>query len=232
MPGPIRQLVLPFPVNQRCVFDNFQVGRNNELIGRLRQLPGEPGFGGLFLWGTAGAGVSHLLQAACQHYAEQGRQIAYLPFAQLGQDPDNLEGMDGYDLVAVDDVQAWAAEPACEIALVGLYQNLLARGRQLLVGGAAPVAESGFELADLVSRLASLSAYEVQPLNDAGKAELLRRLAGERGLTLGDAVLNFWLARSERAVDVLLAQLDAVDDAAMSAQRTVTIPLLKSVLDL
>jgi DnaA family protein len=232
MAGTGRQLVLPFPINQRCVFANFQIGDNRELLDRLQDMPTESGFNGLWIWGGAGAGVSHLLQASCQRYTESGRQVAYLPLAHLGRDPEILAGMDAYDLVALDDAKSWAGDPGLEAALVGLYQSLLVRNRALLVGAAAPVAISGFGLADLASRFAGLGAYQVQPLDDPGKAQLLRRLAGDRGLELGDPVLRFWLSRGDRALGRLLDQLDEVDAAAMSAQRTVTIPLLKQVLGL
>ena len=226
------QLALPFPINQSCVFGNFQVGANAELLERLHKMPDEPGFAGLMLWGPLGAGVSHLLQATCQLYAEQGRRVVYLPLARLGRQAEILDGMDGFDLVALDDIQAWVSEPALEAGLVGLYESLLARGRHLLVGSSATVAASAFELADLASRLAALTSYHVGSLNDQGKAQLLRSLAAERGLGLNDAVLRFWLARSDRTVGRLLDQFEQIDAAAMSAQRRVTIPLLKSVLDL
>ena len=51
-------------------------------------------------------------------------------------------------------------------------------------------------------------------------------------MALTDGVVNFWLARSDRSVERLLEQFEELDRAAMSAQRTVTIPLLKEVLDL
>jgi DnaA family protein len=226
------QLILPFPINQRCVFGNFQAGGNSELLARLCELPNERGFVGLWLWGNTGAGVSHLLQASCQQDAERERPVAYLPLARLGRDAEILEGMDGCDLVAIDDVQTWAGDPALEAALVGLYQSLLARQRHLLVGANAPAAQSAFHLADLASRLGGLAAYQVRSLNDDGKARLLKSLAAERGLALTDGVVNFWLARSDRSVERLLEQFEELDRAAMSAQRTVTIPLLKEVLDL
>jgi len=232
MPGGGWQLVLPFPVNQRCVFGNFQIGGNGELFEVLQDLPDAAAFAGLWLWGASGAGVSHLLQASCQHFAERGRSVAYLPLAQLARRPDILDGLERCDLVALDDVQTWAAQPVLEAALMALYQGLLGGKRHLLVGAASPVADSAFALADLRSRFASLATYHVQSLDDAGKAELLRRLAGERGLTLSNAVLRFWLARSDRALDRLLAQLDQLDAAAMQAQRVVTVPLLKQVLGL
>jgi DnaA family protein len=226
------QLTLPFPINQRCVFGNFLPGANGELLERLQSLPDEQGFAGLWLWGAAGNGVSHLLQASCQDYAERGRRVAYLPLARVGPHAEILDGMEGCDLVVLDDVESWASQPPLEAALVGLYQSLFAHDRQLLVGAAAPVAESGFGLADLRSRLAGLAAYHVQALDDDGKAHLLRSLAGDRGLELGDAVLHFWLARSDRSLERLLDQLDELDAAAMSAQRAITIPLVKAVLGL
>ena len=231
-PGSGAQLVLPFPVNERCVFGNFQTGVNRELVERLQAMKSEQGFVGLWVWGAAGAGVSHLLQASCQHYAEHGRRVAYLPLARLGRDPEILDGMDDCEMVALDDVQTWAGAPALEATIVGFFQSLLSRGRHLLVGSVAAARGAGFELADLGSRLAGLASYRVGSLDDDGKAQLLRRLAGERGLVLSDAVLSFWLAHSDRAVDRLLRQLDELDAASMSAKRAVSIPLLKDVFGL
>lgn len=232
MSGSSGQLVLPFPINQRCVFDNFQIGANRELYEALQDLPDLTAFAGCWLWGTSGVGVSHLLQASCQHFAERGRSVAYLPLARLARRPAILDGLERCDLVALDDVHVWAGQAALEAALVGLYQDLLAGKRRLLVGALAPAAQAGFTLADLRSRFAGLTAYQVRALDDPGKAQLLRRLAGERGLTLSDAVLSFWLSRSDRSVARLVAQLDELDAAALRAQRTVTVPLLKEVLGL
>ncbi len=57
MPRESGQLVLPFPINEHCVFGNFQIGANHELVARLHDMPGERDFAGLWLWGVAGSFV-------------------------------------------------------------------------------------------------------------------------------------------------------------------------------
>jgi DnaA family protein len=232
MTGPRQQLSLPFPINQRFVLGNFEIGENAEVVQRLEAEPDRSVFSGLWLWGGGAVGVSHLLHGVCHWHAARGARVAYLPLEAVERDPAVLEGLDFYDLLALDDVGSWAGDLQLESALMAMYERLFARRARLIVGAAGPVARCGFRLADLASRLSSLTAYEVRPLNDEGKVRLLRRLAKERGLELSDAVLGYWLARSHRSVRRLLDDLEVIDAEAMRAQRVVTIPLLKDALGL
>ncbi len=229
MPEPRGQLPLQFRFNDRQIFESYQPGANGELLARLQGVLADVGFSGAWLWGEMGAGTTHLLNAAC-HRA--GSQAAYLPLAQLPQEPEILEGLDRYGLVVLDDAHAWLGNVACETAIVGLYQGLLGRRARLLCGARAPAARLDFALADLRSRFAALPAYRVIALDDAGKRRLLREHAATRGLTLSDKVLDYWLARSDRSVPSLLSDLERLDQAALSAQRTVTVPLVKATLRL
>ena len=56
--------------------------------------------------------------------------------------------------------------------------------------------------------------------------------ARRKGLTLEEAVLDFWLHRVSRNLCDLLSDLELLDDAALVEQRRVTIPLIKDVLKL
>lgn len=232
MVPPTRQLALPFPIDRRCSFANFHVGDNAEAVQHLQQLAERSGFAGAWLWGIPGSGVSHLLQAVCQYYGERGRRATYLPLAAVAGEEGLLEGMDAFQLVALDDLQAWQDDSTLQRALLALYEQLRDRGHHLLAGAAGPAARCGFTLADLGSRFAALPSYRLRTLNDDGKSELLRRLARERGLELSDSVLSFWMARSDRSMGRLLNQLDVIDGATLEAQRTVTIPLVKEALGL
>lgn len=232
MTGSRQQLALPFPIKARFVLANFEVGENAEVVHRLEADADPAAFSGLWLWGSAAVGVSHLLHGACHCHAGRSRRVAYLPLSAVDRDPAVLEGLERYELLALDDVEAWADDRRLEAGLMGLYERLVASRARLIVGAKLPASESGFGLADLASRLASLPSYEVRPLSDEGKSRLLRRLAKERGLDLSDAVLGYWLARSHRSLERLLADLDLIDAEAMRAQRVVTVPLLKDVLGL
>jgi len=214
------------------VFENFEPGDNVELV-RWLQGSGEQGTGlrGCYVFGPAAAGRTHLLQAACQWHGARGAAI-YLPLSDPAVVPGVLDGLESLPLVALDDVQAWIGDADAEAALLALYQGLLGLGGRLLVSSDAAAAQLPFRYPDLASRLRGLPAYQLHPLDDAGKGRVLARLALERGLTLSDSVLEFWLARSDRDMRRLLEQFEELDRAAMVAKRRVTVPLLKQVLGL
>jgi DnaA-homolog protein len=225
------QLALRFPLSERARFDDFLPDGNAELVRRLHELDdGAPGFHGYLLYGAAGSGRSHLLQAACHAHGASGAM--YLPLRDPLMTPGVLEGLEALHLVALDDIDAWLGDEAGERALLALYQGLLAAGGRLLVSCAQPPAQLACRFADLCSRLRSMAAYQVRPLDDAGRARLLTRLAARRGLDIAAPVLDFWLTRGPRDLPALLADLDRLDEGAMAAQRRLTVPLVKQVLKL
>jgi DnaA family protein len=227
------QLPLQFPFNDQQSLENFQSGVNAELLTRLEQvLAPSPVFSSLALWGGSGSGVTHLLNAACHRVGARGGRVALLPLGELAADADMLQGLERWDLVALDDVESWFGSARLEAALMGLYEEMAGGNGTLLLGARRPAAACTFALPDWRSRCAALLAYQVLPLDDAGKGRLLRAHAAARGLELSDPVLKFWLARSERSVSGLLAQLELVDQAALRAQRAITVPLLKAALEL
>lgn len=234
------QLALKFPLSSRAQFETFEVGGNAELVGRLQELADSDGFAGCLdgfvgclLYGPPGVGRSHLLQATCHRL---GRTVPggtiYLPLGEPTLSPASLEGLDSLALVALDDVDAWLGRDDTERALLALYQGLHLAGGRLLVSAAAPATGLEFRYGDLASRLRGLPTYQVRSLDDAQKARVLRRLAAERGLDLPQPVVDFWLSRSARDLARLLDELNRLDDAAMAAQRRITVPLLKEVLGL
>ncbi len=241
-----RQLALAFPLRPRCRFEDFETDGAAEAVAALRSLAaGGPGFRGCLLWGAPAAGKTHLLQATCQAHAECPEHkdqtdsgyrwtppAIYLPLGEAVVTPEALEGLETCGLVALDDVDRWFGDAERERALLALYQGLGARGRQLVVSVRGPPSSWRTRYPDLGSRLRALAAYGLPVLSDAGKASVLRRLGAERGLELAPAVLDFWLVHGSREFATLLGQFERLDRAAWSAGRRVTIPLLKSVLQL
>lgn len=219
-----------FAASERCQFENFEPGRNAELIARLQQQAEQ--FSGTWLYGPSGRGKSHLLQAACQHASEQGsRSAVYLPLAQVA-DAGALVGLDALQLVALDDLDLRLGQDAFERALMALYTGLFASGGTLLVATSAAPADIAPVLADLSSRLRALAAFEVAALTDDDKAEVLIARAAQRGLPLGPETLSYWLRRGSRDLKRLLEDLDLLVDDALGEQTGVTIATVKRVLHL
>lgn len=230
MSGP-SQLTIDLRINELCDFANYHAAANVEIVERLGELSVVAGFAGMWLWGDTGSGRSHLLQAACQAAQANDLTAVYLPLALFDREPLALDGLSA-ELIAVDDIHEWLDDRRLEAALISLYEGQLSSGGRLLVSASAAAGSLNFVLADLASRMRSLASYRIAALDDQGLAVVLRQAAQRKGLALETAVIDFWLARSVRRLPDLLGQLDAVDNAAMTAQRRITIPLLKEVLRL
>ncbi len=222
------QLALPFPLNQSFTFAAFVAGPNGELVQRLQRL--DERFAHLWICGSPDSGRSHLLHAACHLQATVGRTVAYVPCDGVRPDPEILEGLHTYDLVALDDVEEWLGEATLERALMGLYQGMTSSRGQLVCVSRQSPNRLCFGLADLGSRMRSAESFEVRELTDADKALVLASKARHRGLDIPEVVLRYWLTRSHRSLSALLADFDRLDQAAMAQQRRVTVPLVKQVL--
>lgn len=226
----VNQQLLPFTAQDGRTFANYVVGANGDLVNRL--VRPDDGFAALWLWGPPASGKSHLAHAACHWHVGRGAKAAYVPLASTPEDPEVLHGLADYDLVALDDLQHWLGRVDLERALMGLYQGLVTRGHRLLVVADQPAAALRFALDDVGSRLRAAASWEVQELDDPGKALVLANRARRRGLEVPPPVLDFWFARRERSLSCLLDDFERLDRAAWSERRRLTVPLLKKVLGL
>ena len=185
----------------------------------------------LYLHGASGTGKSHLLIAACRAALEANRSARYVSLVQLAAPRgEALAGIEPEGLLAIDDVQAIAGDRDAERALFDLYNRTQASQARMLFAAPASPAELGITLPDLVSRLSMCTQYALRPLDDAGRRAMLRVLAGRLGLRLDDEVLDWWFARQPRDPASLVALLQRVDRASLAAQRRITIPFLRELL--
>lgn len=226
------QLPLGLRLRDSATFDGFIPGDNAAAVDSLRSLAqgGEPPM--LYLWGAPGTGRTHLLQAACHHAAGCGRTAAYVPLADADQlTPELLEGMERQALVCLDDVDAVAGQPPWEEALFSLFNRLREVGGHLAVAAAAPPAHAGFRLPDLVSRLSWGAVFHLHELDDAAKSKALVARARARGMEMPAQVAQYLLRHCPRDMRALFALLERLDASSLAAQRRLTIPFVKQVLE-
>lgn len=225
-----RQLPLGIRLRPEATFDGFVPGYNAEVVATLRESFDQPR--SLYLWGGAGSGKSHLLQAVCHDAAQRGIGVVYLPLAQAQElAPEMLEGLELLPRICVDDIQAIAGQADWEQALFHLYNRVRERDGGLVIAGAAPVAALGLELPDLGTRLAWDLVFQLQPLDDDALQQALRLRAQALGMELNEEVAAYMLRRCVRDVSVLFALLERLDRESLSAQRRLTIPFVREFLD-
>lgn len=198
----------------------------------LRALAADAAAAGIYVHGAHATGKTHLLLATCAEAEARGQRVAYLALRGLrGRVRDAADGLDAADLLALDDMDAIAGSREDEIALFDLHNRLHDAGRGVLYAADAAPDALPLVLPDLRSRLAQCARWTLPVLDDAGRAELLRQRAAARGLDLDDAALEWLLRRCSRDLGSLTAIFERLDRASLAAQRRLTVPFLRQVLE-
>ncbi len=229
------QLPLGVRLRDDATFANFYPGANAAAQGYVERLcEAEAGWTEslIYLWGGSGVGRSHLLQAACLRMEQLGLLAVYLPLMELVEHgPSILDNLEQCELVCLDDVQALAGRADWEEAVFHLFNRLRDSGRRLLLAANAAPRELPVQLPDLQSRLSLALVFQLQELAEEDKLRALQLRASRRGLQLSDEVGRFILTRGARSMSGLFDLLERLDQASLQAQRKLTIPFLKEVLD-
>ena len=205
----MKQLLLDIAPPPKPTLDNFVYGRNAEAIYALQSaLNGNTTHKFIYLWGDKGCGKSHLIQA-CLNATSDACLTGHASF--------------------VDDVQLLDNE--AQIALFNLYNQARESGQLLIVAGNAAPTQMGLR-DDLATRLAWGLSYQLHPLTDSEKALALKNHANERGMKLPDEVLDYCLRYLRRDLPTLMNTLNALDEWSLITKKSVTVPMLRSLLQL
>jgi len=232
-----RQLPLGIRLRDTSVFSSYFPGRNRTVVDVLQSLGAADARGVsasptcVWLHGAASVGKTHLLQALCARDVV-GISAAYVPLrevAALGS--DLLSGYGEFAVVCLDDAEAIAGRNDWERAVFSLHQELHEHGGHLVVSGPAPPATLGFRLPDLASRLGGGLVLMLQPLDEDGQMHALQLRAQLRGFELPDETAQFLVRRLPRDMASLCAFLDELDEASLIAQRRLTVPFVREVLE-
>ncbi len=181
-----------------------------------------------FLHGGKEGGKTHLLQALCH----RSDGAVYLPLAELcDYEPAAvLADLEHSPLIALDDLQQVAGSKAWEEALFHLINRCRQSGCPLWFAARQPPAELGVALADLRSRLAGGLLWLMPAPDDDAKLAILEFRAARRGLRLPQTVAAYIATRSGRSMADMLGVLTRLDEASLSLQRPLTVPLVREVM--
>lgn len=225
------QLTLDLELKHSFSFDNFISGENSLLLELLKQQPVAEQQ--IYIWGPHNAGKTHLLQAFCQYSSQHKQNVCYLPLQQLmTYSPDVFNGLEQMDVCCIDDIQLLRNSATWQEALFDLINRCREQNSRLIFSSNQPPAEMHLSLPDLVSRLQWGPVFRLQALTDTGKCQALQQRARSRGFELEDKVAGYLLNNHNRDMAELFATLDTLDKAQLQQHRRLTIPFVKSVLEM
>jgi DnaA-homolog protein len=226
----VQQLPLGVRIPDRAVFASFLPARNGEAVEYVKTVAAGRGSGVAWICGASGSGKTHLLQAACAQ-ASQTMRAAYLPLTELAQlGVEVLEGVRQLDCVSVDDVDVVVGQIEWERALFSIVREVEDAGSRVIVSAKSLPALLKWALPDLGSRLSAGAVFQLRALDEAEQQEALQLRARLRGLELPEETSRWLQRRFPRDMRTLYEILDTLDEAALVAQRRLTVPFIRSVL--
>lgn len=217
----MKQLPLAIALDTPRSLDSFVPGSNTMALQQVAAF--HAGSAPLYLWGPAGSGKTHLLQALAARFAQAGGQVGW-----FGAD-DSLPWPhdETRALIVFDDCERF--DPARQHAAFGLFVDATALGIPIAAAGRLPPVDLPLR-DDLRTRLGWGHVVAMQPLSEAESRAAMRREADRRGLFLSDEVMGYLLTHFERDMKHLMAMLDRLDTFSLASKRAITVPLLKQML--
>lgn len=222
----MKQLPLDIGLARAPTLGSFLAGPNEAAWKHLQLWAGNPTRSPVptYLWGAAGSGKTHLLQAVQASLREQSASAGWL-------DPGMAEPP-GFDerwaVVLLEDVHRYSAVQ--QHAAFSWFVQAQALQRGVLATGLLPPADLPLR-EDLRTRLGWGHVFELHVLSEPERRSVLRQAADARGVFLGDEVMDFILHRFSRDLGSLMQLLEHLDAYALQTQRAITIPLVKSMLE-
>jgi DnaA family protein len=226
----MKQMALDIGLQTLPTLDSFFAGPNLAALQHLKLWTSGnmPSPVPTYLWGENGSGKTHLLRAAYAALKDQGLAVGWIDETKQTQ----LSFDESWVAVIMDNVHLYNLEQ--QQAAFNWFVNALTpksgQPRWVLAAGTLPPADLKLR-DDLRSRLGWGHVYALQVLSEPERLAVLQQEAEQRGLHLSDEVMSYMLNRFSRDLGSLMTLLDHLDQYALQAQRAITIPLIKSMLE-
>lgn len=173
-----------FGLNSRYIFDNFIVGKGNELAhAASRAVVANPGkaYNPLFIYGGVGLGKTHLLQAIGHELSKNSDRIMYVTCEKFtndyiqsvrsGQAKEFKDRYRNVDLLLIDDIQFMAGKDGTQEEFFHTFNELHQTNKQIVLTSDRPPKS----IPALEKRL--LSRFEWGMIADIAQPDIETRVA-------------------------------------------------------
>jgi chromosomal replication initiator protein len=242
------------PIDGRCTFDNFVVGKPNELAHaaarRVAEGVAEAGpvtFNPLFLYGGVGLGKTHLMHAIAWEVKQSNpdARVLYLSAEQFMYrfvSALRFKEMHGFkemfrsvDMLMVDDVQFISGKDSTQEEFFHTFNALVEQQKQIVISAdRAPGEIDGLE-ERIKSRLQWGLVVDLHPTDYELRLGILQakaeaHLAENPGVTIGTGVMEFLAHRISSNVRVLEGALNRLFAYASLVGRAIDLDMTQECL--
>jgi chromosomal replication initiator protein len=242
---PAKEEIPAATFNPRYRFDTFVVGGSNQLAyAASKSIAENPSgsFNPLFIYGGAGLGKTHLIQAIGHQVRElrPGLKVAYMSaeafmteliasirFDRMASFRDRYRSVDA---LLLDDIQFIAGKERTQEEFFHTFNALYEAQKQIVFTSDRPPKEIPTLEERLRSRFEWGLTADIQPPDLETKVAILRKKAEDKGLNLPQDVALFLAERVRSNVRELEGHLNKIAVFASLAGRPVTTELAKEAL--
>lgn len=195
--------------NKKYTFDNFVVGKSNQVVCAAMQSVAEnPSykFNPLFIYGGVGLGKTHLLHAVGNYLNENRPDLNvlyvtcekftndYVDSIRNGKDKSNLDFRDKYrnvDVLMIDDIQFISNKMGIQEEFFHTFNDLYQNNKQIIIASdRSPKDMSALE-ERLRSRFSSGLIQDIQEPDYETKVAIIKKKSSQEGYLVDDDVVDF-----------------------------------------
>ena len=225
----MHQIPLPVSISEYMTFETFYLSSNKAVIDSIKDDKNKL----IWIAGLKGTGKTHILQATVNYMDDGDNRLLYLPMVESKDfTPDILDNLNQFDLVAIDDIENVIGDFSWEEQLLILYEELIHTKCRILISSSDTPQGLRFKLPDLASRFSLGLVDRLKPMNEEQIIKAISLHATVRGFNLPAEVAKYLISRVPRDVSVLVDIIKLLDYESLSKQRKLTIPFIKTVLDI
>lgn len=226
-------------LDRKMTFRTFVKGASNAAAHGAAQGvadAGEARANPLFLFGPAGFGKTHLLQAIVWRICERdaGKRVLFLTSPKAYGAAAVKDVADKIDVLICDDLQA-SKDQANIDAFHHLIDELLAQGKQVVLAADVPASSIEHLPAQLRARLAA-DGVEIRPGDYELRLAIVRAMAARRAreapaFAVGDNVLRMIAARIKKDARILGGALTRLETCSDGGKTPITFAAAQGWLD-
>lgn len=169
----------------------------------------------IFIYGKKGSGKSHLALAIYNEYTKTGKTAVILSLSKLieseGDDASALQGLQLFDLVILDDIEAIASSSEWQEGLFHLINELRREQKQLVFLTNNPARELPIDLLDLLTRLSLAPAFRLPDGdNPADRKAILTSILRRKNWRLPPQIFDYLVSDGPYNASDMMSVLDSI----------------------